>query len=167
MDRQAFEALYLELEQALFNIAYRWVWDEEEAMDVVQDTFCRVWERRPSLEPEQLKSYLYRTTINRASNLRRRNLLWQWTGLEALAPQLARGRPDEPVLRAESEYLVRKAIDSLPKRYKDVILLHRFSGLSQAEVGQILGIATGTVASRHHKALKLLKKKLEPLGFSP
>jgi len=163
--REAFEARYREQEGPLFNIVYRWVWHEQEALDLVQEAFCRVWERCGAWEIVQLKPYLYRTALNLAANHRRQRRLWKWTGFDVAARDLQREAGPDPCDEREAQ--VRTAIDTLPKRFKDVLLLHRFSGLPQAEVARILAIPVGTVASRHHKALKLLKKKLLSTGLVP
>ena len=151
------EGLYLRHERALYNIVYRWVWDEAEAQDIVQEAFVRLWRRRAHLRPKGAEAYAYRTALNLAASRRRRMRLLRWLPLsEEHEPasgrdELARG------LQSEEETMrVRKALDKLPDKLKQTLMLCEFSTYSYEEIGGILGVPAGTVGSRRHQALKRL-----------
>ncbi len=164
MDKETFETLYQEMEKPLYNVVYRWVWQEQEAMDVVQEAFVKLWEKRQQVRTEAARAYVYRTALNLANNRLRYNKLRRWTGIEALAGLAAGQKGGEDILlQDERQKALRKAIESLPEKHRQVLLLCRFSGLSQAKVGELLGIPEGTVASRHHKAVQLLEAGLAHL----
>ena len=61
--RRSIEALYMEEEKSLYNVVYRWVWNEQDAIDIVQESFLFLWKRRPEIDPDKYRPYLYRTGL--------------------------------------------------------------------------------------------------------
>lgn len=151
-------ALYAELERPLFNVVYRVVWDAAESQDVVQEAFLRCWKRRERIRDEGLGAVLYRTALNLAINRRRRQRLWRFVGLDAVEQMTV----DEPRGDAAMPQRFRRAIESLPDRFRRVLLLTELAGMTYGEVAMILGINEGTVGSRRTRALKLLRQALDP-----
>ncbi|HEY0726628.1 MAG TPA: sigma-70 family RNA polymerase sigma factor, partial [Pyrinomonadaceae bacterium] len=72
--------------------------------------------------------------------------------------------PLEDLARAETVELVRKAVLSLPPKYREVVVLCELQDVSYGETAEILGCAIGTVRSRLHRARALLLTKLRPAG---
>lgn len=155
------ESLYLRHERALYNVVYRWVWDENEAQDIVQETFVRLWRRRARIRLDTVEAYAYRTALNLAASRRRRMRLVSWLPLQPEhEPASAR---DELVAGLEFDAdmrRLRKALDKLPAKLKQTLLLCEFSTYSYEEIGRILDIPAGTVGSRRHQALKRLQQTL-------
>lgn len=163
LDRAGLEALYVRLEKPLFNVVYRWVWDREEALDLVQEAFVRLWNKRADIDPTTVEALAYRIALNLASNRRRSKKLWRWVSLEALWDRATAEPPDdERVSAREQQRALRAAIDGLPEKLRRVIVLCELSELSHQEIGEALGIPPGTVGSRRHRALALLRAQLEP-----
>ena len=158
LDRAALESLYVRLERKLFNVVYRWLWDREEAADVVQEAFVKLWAMRERVRIETVEPLVYRIAVNLAANRRRQRKLWAWASLEGLR---ARAVDDDA---AEDQRWVRAAIDALPERLRKVIVLAELSGMTAKEIGAVLDIPEGTVASRRHHALALLRTALGPLA---
>jgi RNA polymerase sigma-70 factor (ECF subfamily) len=165
LDRPALEALYVKLEKPMFNVVYRWLWNAGDAQDVVQEAFLKVWKARGTVELETVEPLLYRTALNLASNRRRSSRLWRWIGLEAAKDEPSRAKSSEDALASEqTRARVKKAIEALPDRLRELVLLTEYSELTQAEIGAALGIPAGTVASRRNTALKRLEEQLGELG---
>ena len=160
-DAQAFEDLYRSMEKPLYNVVYRWVWHDAEAMDLVQEAFCRLWSHRGRVRGETAKPYLFRIAQNLAANHRRNRKIRGWVGLDAANPESESPSPTAGLQREQRRAAARAAIKALPNRYRRVLLLCRFSELSHEEIGNILSIPPGTVASRLHKAMNLLKKRMQ------
>ena len=157
----ALHRLYVDKEKALYNVVYRWVWNAEEAQDVVQEAFVKLWAARSRIDPSTVEPYLYRTALNLASNRRRRNKLWRWLGLEALDESPSGAQSAEHTLAAEQRRLrVREAVERLPEKQRRVVLLAEFSGLSYGDIALTLGVPEGTVASRRNSALQKLRQLL-------
>jgi RNA polymerase sigma-70 factor, ECF subfamily len=157
LDRAALEQLHRRLEKPLFNVVYRWVWNADEARDLVQDAFVRLWGHRREVDVSRAEPLLYRIALNLAANRVRRRRLWRWVGLESV-----RGRPsgesgaEADLAAQQTSEAVRQAVDALPERLRQVVLLCEFTGMGHREIAQTLGIPPGTVGSRRNAALKAL-----------
>ena len=161
-DRAALEALYTRLERPLYNVVYRRLWHREDAMDVVQETFVRLWRARGRVRVETVESMTWRIALNLASNRRRSRRLWGWVPFVVERDERGSGPSAEAALAtAQREAAVRRAVDELPEKLRDVMLLCEFSGLSHGEVAATLDIPVGTVASRRHLAAARLRGELE------
>jgi RNA polymerase sigma-70 factor (ECF subfamily) len=161
LNAEKLEALYAALEKPMFNVAYRWLWNVEEARDVVQEAFVRVWERRGRVKLETVEPLLFKVAVNLAANRRRARRLRALVGLGEVEETPAAGPGAQAQLEAhEREVQVRRAVEALPEKLKQAVMLCRLSGLSQAQVAEALGIPEGTVASRLHLATKQLKEVL-------
>jgi len=161
LDQAALEQLYAKLERPMFNVVYRWVWDDEEAQDLVQEAFMRVWKRRQDVDMRTVEPLLYKTALNLASNRRRARKVWRWVSLEAVFDrQSSRERADAAISRAEQDEAVRAAVEGLPEPLRRVVVLCELSGLSYEQVGGLLSIPAGTVGSRRNRAMRLLREAL-------
>jgi RNA polymerase sigma-70 factor (ECF subfamily) len=155
-------ALYGRLEKPVYNVLYRWVWSREEARDLLQETFLRLWKMRRKVVLETVEPLVYRIALNLArSRLRRRRILG-WVPLERVAGLLSDGSSLERDLeRSEAESRLRAAVLELPEELRQVILLCEFTGMTYEQIGEALSIPAGTVGSRRNRALKHLKVQLE------
>jgi len=157
LNTDQFEALYKASEKQLFNIAYRWAWNRAEAQELVHEAFTRVWSRRRLVDPDRAHAYLVRTVVNLCQKLARRRRRWQRV-YETLG--IAADRPPEPEQDYRQEQM-REAIEALPDRQRHVLLLSEFIDVKQSEIGDLLGIPAGTVASRRNTAVRRLKEKFD------
>jgi RNA polymerase sigma-70 factor (ECF subfamily) len=166
--RTRLEDLYLALEGRLTSVLYRYLWDREEVRDVIQETFVRLWRARDRIDWPRAAALAYRTALNLAKNRRRGRRLWRWVRLEDQpgAALILLG-PDQDLGRLERERAFRAALEALPERQRRVLLLCTFSELSYQEVGAILGISPGTVASRRNAAISRLRTSLKRWEAKP
>lgn len=163
LDQPKLEELYTRLEGPVFNVVYRWLWDEAEARDVTQEAFLRLWGMRGRVEVATVEPLLYRLALNLAKNRQRSRRLWQLLTLEAALDREAPDSPaDEALAAHQKQRAVREAVDALPERLKRVVMLCEFSGMSYAAIAEALGVPSGTVASRRNAALKELEARLGP-----
>lgn len=164
LTRHALEQLYSRLEKRLFNVLYRWVWDREEAHDLVQEAFLRLWRMRSKVNMESVEPLVFRIATNLAANRRRSHRLWRLVSLEALRNHSSRSRGAEEALAAAQErQAVRAAIERLPDHQRKVILLVEYSGMTYHQIAEALKVAPGTVGSRRNAALKRLREELAPI----
>jgi RNA polymerase sigma-70 factor (ECF subfamily) len=167
LDQAQLERLYVKLEGPIYNVVYRWVWSREEAHDITQEAFVRVWNVRERVNVETAPAFLYKTALNMASNRRRSRRLWGWLGLESAGDPADAGRSAEQALdSARAAERVRAAVDALPESLRRVIVLSEYSELSYTEIGAVLGVPAGTVGSRRNAALKQLAAALGGLEDS-
>lgn len=162
------EQLYAKLERPIFNVVYRWLWNAEEAEDVTQEAFLRIWKARERVDPSTVTPLLYKTALNLASNRRRSRRVWRWLGFdEESEASRARSAPESLEVE-ERRRQIRAAIEKLPEKLRRVVVLAELSELTYAEIAKILRIPVGTVGSRRNLALRHLADALGSLeGFSP
>lgn len=152
LTRAMVEELYKRLERRVFNVVYRWLWNPDDAADVVHEAFAKLWAMRSRVQMATVEALLYRIAVNLAANRRRQRKMWSLVTLEGLRT--------EPVILDDTQRRVRAAVDALPERLRRVVLLAEFSGMTNKEIGVVLNIPEGTVASRRHHAFALLKTRL-------
>jgi len=161
LDEATLEKIYVKIEKRLFNVVHRSVWNADDALEIVHEAFLRVWRARDRVDVATVEPLLYRTALNLASNKRRSSRIWRFLGLES-AEEIASGieRSDDALDTERRRARVKKAIDALPDRLRDVVLLAEYSELSYDDIGKTLGIPPGTVGSRRNAALARLAEEL-------
>ena len=168
-DGRAFEQIVLQTERAVYNLAFSIVKKKEDAEDVTQGTYLRLWRAANEIKLEgSLKLYILRTARNLALDLIRKNSKRQETDtviLDAegefeieIADDSSDSRPDESYLRKVEKEVVRQSIEELPSAAREIIVLRDIEGLSYAEIASMLGIAEGTLKSKLFRARERLRK---------
>ena len=156
--RRALEALYVQHERGLYNVAYRYVWNADDARDVIHDAFVRLWRKRDAIDWPRASGLAYRTVLGLAANRRRttafRNAVTGWLAREDSASA------DDQLASAELDRAVRRCIDRLPEKLRSVLVMCAFSGLDHAAIGEILGIPEGTVGSRRNTAIARIREAM-------
>lgn len=177
-DEAAFGEIIERYRGPLTNFLYRFLNDYEEAVDLAQESFVRVYFALDRYHKEYaFSTYLYRIASNLAiSELRRRKRrrLVSLTGLFGgeddqdveFQPADTRVLPEEETIDKEREQVIAKAISSLPDKYRLPIVLRDVQGHSYEEVAAILELGLGTTKSRISRARGLLKAKLEKYFIS-
>jgi RNA polymerase sigma-70 factor (ECF subfamily) len=164
-DPQAFRQLFETHKDRVYSFALRFLGDESRAADVTQDIFVKLYSRiREFRGDSRFETWLYRVVANACiDDQRRRKRFLPWLGDEH--PSLVSGRnvQEDNAAAKQTALAVRKAISKLSPVLRVPIVLRYMEGLSYEEIGEVLGIASGTVASRLNRAHKLLAKKLD--GF--
>jgi RNA polymerase sigma-70 factor (family 1) len=160
-----FKLLFGEYYDPLSKYAYTLVADHDTAEDIVQEVFVRIWEKHQQvISSSQIRAYLYRAVRNTCFNhlgSQKRMPLASLSN-EELAEETdninwsVEEEPDGDEIPNYRE-LLRKGIDQLPEKCKEVFLLSRTGNLSNQEIADQLGISVKTVNNQTWKAMKLLK----------
>lgn len=167
----AFAYVFKEYYGVLLNYASRILHDAEVANDLVQEVFCRLYEKRGELRGEiDLKPYLYRIVYNDCLNvIKHRNIEQNYVNGELLDFYFSKViETPEAELALQSEELreaVQVAIQKLPVRCREIFVLSKIEGLSNKEIAERLGISVKTVENQMTVALSKLRKELEWLLF--
>ncbi len=169
--REALIELYDRHGAGIFRFLRSMMDDEEQAREHCQEIFLGLL---PSLRKGERpgRAYLYRCARNAAINrLRRRGSEKRWLALAGDAPDspgkpLALPAPDRELERSELRSALRAALGELPEGLRAVFLLIELEGLSYLETAEALELAPGTVASRKHKALRMLRETLRRSGHA-
>jgi RNA polymerase sigma-70 factor (ECF subfamily) len=168
-DERAFEALFRAYVDSLCSFAYSYTESQSAAQEIVQDLFCRVWERRETLDvPRNVNAYLYGAVRNRAINhLRSRHveraLQRRMLRAEEVQQATRESVPAEDELNAqELAAALERAVCEMTVRCREVFTLTRDHCLSYAEVAAVLHISPKTVEIHMGRALAFLRQRLEP-----
>jgi len=161
LDEAALVHLYEKLERRLFNVVYRFLWTSEDSQEVVQEAFLRLWRIRRQVRMSSVEPLLFRIATNLATTRVRKRRVWRWVSLEALRERASPNMETETLaVRAEGHTRVRRAIESLPMDLRRVVVLCELAELSYEQVAESLEIPIGTVGSRRHRAMDLLRQAL-------
>jgi RNA polymerase sigma-70 factor (ECF subfamily) len=159
-DRNAFETLYRRYARPVFGLALRRLGDRGRAEDAVQETFASIWRAARSYRPERGPGAPWLYAVARNAIIDRSRVRSE---PPAEPPDEASGEagPPERAEAAWEAWRVHRALEELSANERTVIELAYWSGLSQSEIAEYLGIPLGTVKTRTRAALARLADLLE------
>jgi len=159
----AFEQLFDDCYDALCRYAYSILKDMSEAEDVVQKTFCKLWDQRETLNIQSsISSYLYRIVHNDCLNTIHQQTSHQEHNLNYLSSvSTDTNSTIEHIESADLQKAIEIALAGLPPQCRRVFEMSRMELLSYAEIAAQLNISTNTVENHISKALKLLRIELK------
>ena len=167
------EALFRNYKEMVFKTAYLILGSAEEADDVLQEVFIKVHKSWGTYDPERgaLSTWLRRITVNHCISERRRKRppLVSLDGLEEQGfdpPDADAELPEELLIKQEQKERIGRAIRSLDRKHRAVLVLRYSDGLSYDEIAEVLKIPLGTVKSRLNTAVKALCKELVEGGVA-
>jgi RNA polymerase sigma-70 factor, ECF subfamily len=170
-ERPLFELLYQRYRTRTFALAFGMTGQREQAEDLTQEIFLRVYERLSTFQGQaKFSTWFYRIALNHCLNhcrherRRRRVALRSDDSQATLVVELrAVEQADASLLRKELQQQLRSALLSLKPEIRLLLLLKEIEGLSYEEIAERLECSTGTVASRLSRGRRLLARKLESL----
>jgi RNA polymerase sigma-70 factor (ECF subfamily) len=168
-DRQAFEQLYRRHAARVHGLCLRLTADQVEAEILTQDTFVRAWSALAGFTGDgSLGGWLGRVAVNlwrdRLRRDKRSGRLSEQLATEAKAavPSPATGHRDDGVVVDLLTVMdLERAVARLPRGARTVYVLHDVEGYTHREIGEMAGIATGTVKAHLHRARRLLRTMLD------
>ncbi len=162
-DVDAFDQIYRLYSSRLFGFALSILKDHDDAKEIVQETFIRLWNRREELKSGQsIKSYLFTISYNIAiDTIRRRSRDEKYIAYLKLHFSMADFNTEEQVNFNELSAELGKVISSLPEQRQRIFKMSREEGMSHAEIAEELGITAKTVENQINLSLKMLRKKLQ------
>ena len=172
-DKHAFDLLVLKYQHRIMKVLSRYLHDQEDVMDIAQETFIKAYRALPTFRGESaFYTWLYRIAINTAKNhlvsQSRRPTQGLVDAEEAEqyenAVQLRdNATPERLALKDEIGKVINKAFEELPDDLRTAITLRELEGLSYEEIAEAMSCPVGTVRSRIFRAREAIDKKLEPL----
>jgi RNA polymerase sigma-70 factor, ECF subfamily len=173
-NRDAFNALVEKYQRRIYNLAYRFVGDPEEANDLAQEIFTAAYENLKKFRGDsKFSTWLFQIGANRGKNrfkyLKRRGHFINRgsSNLEEDSEGQPRELPDdglnpENLLAARQiQKIVQDAINELDPDHKEIVILRDIEGFSYDEIAKMLNLPEGTTKSRLHRARMVVKEKLE------
>lgn len=168
-DQQAKEVLYIETCQHMFFLAKSIVKSDEEAMDIIHDSYICVFQKLDNIKNAAgFKSYLRTTVANRCKNyLRKKKPLYlsdmTEDGTELELEDTDGVIPGELVGNEDVIECVRRVVESLPEEQRMCVILRYYDEMSLQEIADTLEISLGTVKSRLSRANKKMRDEIERL----
>lgn len=171
---EAFDYLVTYYHASVHNLVYGILGDQADAADVTQDVFIRVFRGiRGFRRSSSLKTWLYRVAVRQALNHRR----WCWRhhrrqvsidgdeeGQNRPVDLIdAKATPFDECAAHEMRAKVRKALGTVPPKFRSAVILRDLEGLAYEEIAEVLEVSVGTVKSRILRGRRILKQNLEPL----
>jgi RNA polymerase sigma-70 factor (ECF subfamily) len=158
-DREAFEPILARYEKPVYNAVLRLVGDAEEARDIAQEVFVKVFENLRSYDPSRkFFSWMYRVAINETINHLKSRRRWEPLS-DAL--QSSRSNPEEAMQEVERDRDIQRALMALDPKYRLALIVRHFLQLSYSEAAHVLDVPEKTVKSRLFTARQLLREILE------
>ena len=161
-DIQAMESIYKHFNRPLFNLVYRYTYNNEIAEDLLQDIFIKVFSHLQDIRNEEtFVGWIYRIAINTCySYLRRKKSQLQRTIPLSEVEGTIEGKTHE-----SGDEIMKKslndAIQILPDKMKSVFLLHDVQGFKHKEISRMLGCSMGTSKSQLFKARMKIRERLK------
>ena len=172
-DAAAWDALVRTYWKRVFNIAYRFVAQYDEAEDLTQDVFVKLFRALPTYDRRaQFDTWLTRVSRNLCIDhyRRRRREEEKVTGEidpDAIPMDELLSRPDATLEHRDEIAMVRRALAELPPRYREAVALRDIHELSYEDIALRLGLPEGTVKSRINRGRKELARLLQVLLERP
>ena len=158
--RKQLERIYREHRQGLFTLALSITRCPDLAEDAVQEAFARLW--RSAARPEgDVVSYVFASVRNAALDQARQRRASGRPAVSVFDADPA--TPLSAAIDAERRQGVRRAVDALPPRQRQTVVLRLYAGLTFRQIAETLAEPLQTVASRYRRALERIKESLENL----
>ena len=177
-DERSFELLLQRYRTPLVNFLYRMVRSREQAEDLAQEVFIRVYRAREEYVPSaKFTTWLFRIATNLALNSLRDHR-YQKLEMSIDAPlkadseegderpfEVADKRPtvEQELVEEERKKMIRHAIEKLPEKQRAAVLLHKYQELDYAEIAKILSCSESALKSLLFRAYEMLRVELAPL----
>ncbi len=167
-NHQAFTELITLYQQKVFKLAFGFFQDRDDAMEIVQETFLRVYEKIDRFDRSNrqtaFQNWVFRIAYNLCIDFYRK-FKKQKTEKKELyefyeSQERETTNPEDQIDRVHFRHTVKKCMMQLSKRQQMVFMLKHYSNLKHQEISGILNLSVGTVKSLYHRAMKNLEKQL-------
>ncbi len=162
-DQRAYKWIVEKYSPMLFRVVMGFVHNQEQAEELVQDTFVKAYQSLAAFNHKSsLSTWLYRIAINQSINyLRGKKIKHFWTSLPlGFSGRAAGPDPLSQMEQQEQSHLIRRAMDSLPEKQRTAFILSKYEDLSQKEIASVLKTSEGAVEQLLQRAKAGLRKKL-------
>ncbi|SKC41854.1 RNA polymerase sigma-70 factor, ECF subfamily [Ohtaekwangia koreensis] len=160
-DKGAFEQVFHACYENLCQYAFTILKDMDEAEDIVQSMFLKIWERREDLNIQHaIRSYLFRAVYHQCINhLEHRTIKLKHQEYGVLEGTSRVQQPE--IFPDELSNSIQSVVNELPQQCRIIFMMSRYEELRYAEIAQKLNISVNTIENQISKALRILRLKLK------
>ncbi|MCK5839801.1 MAG: RNA polymerase sigma factor [Bacteroidales bacterium] len=163
-DKKAFGSLVIQHQQYAFNLAFRIVCNEDDARDVVQESFIKIWKNMKLYNPNiKFTTWMYKivttTAIDQLRAIKKAGLV-NIDDFHEKLENIYADNPETQLNNRETGRLIRMISDTLSEKQKLVFVLKDLQGLSSFEVSAVLDLPATSIKSNLYHARKTIKKEL-------
>lgn len=162
---EAYTEIYNRYKVVLFIHAYKFIQNEEEVKDILQELFTALWIKRKEIELRgSVSSYLYTSIKNRVlDRIAHTQVANKY--IESIKDYIDKGEyiTDEALRERELRLIIEKGVEDMPLRMKEVYELSRNQDLSYKQIAQKLDISENTVRKQIYNALRLLRLRINTI----
>lgn len=160
-DKAAFDTVYLNYFKRLHQYATNFIKNQDDAEEIIQNVFCRIWEKRTQLDAGgYLKSFLYRSVHNECLNYLKHENVRSTFKIHHNQTSVNEQDLSKEILAVELEKQIHLAINELPTQCRIIFQMSRLEQLKYNEIAKELNLSVKTVENQMGKALKTLRLKL-------
>jgi RNA polymerase sigma-70 factor (ECF subfamily) len=169
-DEKSFESLILGCQSKAYNLAIRYLKNEEDAMDALQESFIKIFRHLNSFkEDSRFDTWVYRIVVNTCNDILRKNSSRKTTDSifrteddkeTVLEIPDSSGAPEEVYDKKEKSEHIMSCMDKLSQDQREIIILRDIQGFSYDEISEILKCSVGTVKSRINRSRLKLREIL-------
>lgn len=161
---KAFNLIFRRYEKRIYNFSFRFVGDSLSAEEITLDTFMRVYRARKRYKPTaRFSTWLYSIARNLCRDFSKAKSKYEVISEDICELNLvaaSRSNPDEMLLKGELKVKVKEAINSLPQKQREVIIMSYYEGLTYPEIASILRCSPASVKMAAHRAYLKLRELL-------
>ncbi len=165
-DEKAFEEIFKKYREKVFYFALRYYNSAEDAENIVQDVFIKLWdERKGIIEGLSLSSYIYTITKNHLFNIHRKKINEKAYRNYIIDHLVQYPNLENELIYADLRANIDKIIDSLPAQRKKVFIMGNIEGMSNKEVATIMNLSVRTIEVHKSLALQTIRKEMRRISL--
>lgn len=163
-DESAFEALILSCKGKAYNIALRYMKNEQDALDVLQESFIKIFRHLGKFkEDSKFDTWVYKIVVNTCNDILRKNISCKNNEIYLYSEDHEGNEttidfvdteptPEEKVIKKEAATYILQCLDTMSDEHREILILRDMQGISYEEISEILESNIGTVKSRLSRA---------------
>jgi RNA polymerase sigma-70 factor (family 1) len=165
-DKKAFEEIFGIFKEKVFYFAIRYYNSTEDAENIVQDVFIKLWDERAGLKEElSLNNYIYTIAKNHLFNINRKKINEKAYRTYIIDHLVHNPNLENELIYADLKANVDKIIDALPTQRKKVFMMGNIEGMSNKEVAEVMGLSVRTVEVHKSLALQTIRKEMKKISL--
>lgn len=166
-DQNAFAELYNRYSLSVYQHAYLFYQDYDQAQDITQELFTKLWSKRDRVQVKSnFPAYIHRVVRHMILNkLAHQKIVQKFYDSVQQDPEPTGNSIDDYISEKELIEILNKKINKLPKKMREIFILSREEQKSHEEISKILNISKKTVRQQIYNALTILKKSFKHLRF--